>query len=1077
MVQDSSESNDRDRQVNEIISAYLEAVDAGQTPDRQEWLRRYPEFAAELEVFLADYEHVDRVAEPLRPVAAPGTPRLPERVDSGAPVALGPGQPAEPSVGATVHYFGDYELLEEIARGGMGVVYKARQISLNRIVAVKMILAGRLATKADRDRFHSEAQAAALLDHPNIVPVFEVGEHEGQHYFSMGYIDGQSLATRLAEGPLPPKEAAKLVAAVAGAVEYAHRQGVIHRDIKPSNIVIDSKGSPRITDFGLAKRVDSGSDVTATGQVLGTPSYMAPEQAAGQIHAVGPAADVYALGALLYAALTGRPPFQAATPLETLQQVLDREPVALRLLNAAVPRDLETICLKCLDKSVPRRYPTAQALAEDLRRYLEGRPIVARPVGRWEHAWRWCLRNRLVAALSAAAVLLLVIVAVVATAGYLTSSRALRQVVAAQVDTLRRAEISQVPYLIRNLEPLRAEITPQLAELLQQPDLPEKEHLRISLALVAKDESQVPYLRDRLLTAEPAELLVICAALLPYRERLTDELWKSAEDPAAKKENRLRVACALAAFDAESPRWNGIGKVLAEALVAENPLVAATWVDALRPVRNALLPALVTVFQNRNRSESERLLATGILADYAADNPQVLANLLMDADEKKFAVLFPTIKKHGGRAIASLTERLREKPAADKPETQDRYAGRQANLAIALLAMGEGELVWPLLRHTRDPSVRSYIIDRAAPLGLDPRIILRRLEEERDVSARRALILCLGEFETDRLPPVDRNPLIPRLLALYRDDPDAGIHGAAEWLLRLWKQADEIRRVEKPLATGKAEAGRSWYVNRQGQTMVVVRGPVEFLMGSPLGETDRFDIEQLHRRRIDHSLAIAAKSVTFEQYLRFCKDYTVDRKHAPTDDCPVIGTSWYMAAEYCNWLSKQEGLPEKEWCYEPNHDGRYEEGMKPASDFLRRTGYRLPTEAEFEYTCRAGAITRRHYGDSEELLGKYCWYLNNSGNRSRPVGSLKPNDLGLFDMHGNVFNWCEDCVATYPPVQGAEAIVDKADGSAVSDKLSRLLRGGAFQQLPGEVRCARRGASLPRYRTFPMGFRPARTCN
>jgi len=318
-----------------------------------------------------------------------------------------------------IRYLGDYELIDEIARGGMGVVYKARQISLNRIVAVKMILAGLLATKADHDRFHSEAQAAALLDHPNIVPVFEVGEHAGQHYFSMGYVDGQSLATRLAEEPLPPEEAAELVATVAEAVEYAHRQGVIHRDIKPSNILIDSRGRPRVTDFGLAKRVGApggnplvgagrGSELTATGQVLGTPSYMAPEQAAGRISAVGPAADVYALGALLYAALSGRPPFQAATPLETLQQVIEREPLALRRLNPDVPRDLETIVLKCLEKAVPRRYATAQALAEDLQRYLEGRPILARPVGRWEYAWRWCRRQPVMAGLMATVVLTLV---------------------------------------------------------------------------------------------------------------------------------------------------------------------------------------------------------------------------------------------------------------------------------------------------------------------------------------------------------------------------------------------------------------------------------------------------------------------------------------------------------------------------------------------------------------------------------------------------------------------------------------------------------------------------------------------
>ena len=432
-----------------------------------------------------------------------------------------------------IRYMGDYELLAEIARGGMGVVYKARQISLNRIVAVKMILAGQLATKADHERFHAEAQAAALLDHPNIVPIFEVGEHEGQHYFSMGYVDGSSLSARLAERPLTPKEAAELAATVAEAVEYAHRQGVIHRDLKPSNILIDSKGHPRVTDFGLAKQVGApgtpgrGSDLTASGQVLGTPSYMPPEQAAGQIRTVGPAADVYALGAVLYATLTGQPPFQAATPSETLRQVIEREPLTLRQLNPAVPRDLETIALKCLEKSVPRRYATAQALADDLRRYLTGRPIVARPVSRWEHAWRWCRRQPVVAGLSAAAVLLTVLVAVTVTVGYASTSRALHRVVdaqreraLAQVDALRRAEIAQVPYLIEGLKPFRAEVAPQLRQALDQPDLGEKERLRLSLAMVAEDEGQVPYLSDRLLSAEPAELPVICAGAAAARRRI-----------------------------------------------------------------------------------------------------------------------------------------------------------------------------------------------------------------------------------------------------------------------------------------------------------------------------------------------------------------------------------------------------------------------------------------------------------------------------------------------------------------------------------------------------------------------------
>jgi serine/threonine-protein kinase len=321
----------------------------GELPTADEYLSRFPQLdRAALEAELVS-EPSSIHANPLA-ATVQGTPS--RRI-------------APPGPGVRVRYLGDYELLQEVAHGGMGVVYKARQLSLNRLVAVKMILAGELATQEAHDRFHAEAEAAAALDHPNIVPVFEVGEYEGQHYFSMSYVDGQSLAARLADGPLPPREAAELVVTVAEAVEYAHQRGVIHRDIKPSNILIDCHGRPRVTDFGLAKQVDRGSELTATGQALGTPSYMAPEQAAGQINAVSPASDVYGLGALLYALLTGRPPFQAATPLETLTQVVAREPVPPRRLNPAVPKDLETISLKCLEKAIPRRYPSAQALADD----------------------------------------------------------------------------------------------------------------------------------------------------------------------------------------------------------------------------------------------------------------------------------------------------------------------------------------------------------------------------------------------------------------------------------------------------------------------------------------------------------------------------------------------------------------------------------------------------------------------------------------------------------------------------------------------------------------------------------------
>ena len=336
-------------------------------------------------------------------------------------------------IGTRVRYFGDYELLEEIARGGMGVVYRARQTGLNRIVALKMILAGQLASQQDVKRFHTEAEAAANLDHPGIVPVYEVGQYEGQHYFSMGYVDGQSLAARIASGPLAAGDAARLVKSIAEAVQFAHDHNVIHRDLKPANVLLDDQGHPRVTDFGLAKRVSGESELTDTGQVLGTPSFMPPEQAAGKLDQVGPASDIYALGAILYTVVTGRPPFQAASPVDTLLQVLELDPVSPRTLNPRIPRDLETVTLKCLEKEPLRRYASAGEFADELQRFLDGDPIRARPVSRTERVWRWCRRNP---ARALAAGVALLSLAVILVGGYWFNRRLedqLRQTEAAEL--------------------------------------------------------------------------------------------------------------------------------------------------------------------------------------------------------------------------------------------------------------------------------------------------------------------------------------------------------------------------------------------------------------------------------------------------------------------------------------------------------------------------------------------------------------------------------------------------------------------------------------------------------------------
>jgi tetratricopeptide (TPR) repeat protein/tRNA A-37 threonylcarbamoyl transferase component Bud32 len=366
--------------------------EAGESPRLEEYLRRFPHLDRQL-----------RIQFEVEGAIQPSAPSL-----AGAATAVTAGGP-RPLAWAVRPAIPGYELLGELGRGGMGVVYKVRQVRLNRVAALKMILAGELAGPEDATRFLGEAEAVARLHHPNIVQVFACGDHDGHPYFEMEYVAGGSLADRLEGTPWEARDAARLVETLAGALHEVHRLGVVHRDLKPANVLIADDGTPKVADFGLAKWLDVESGLTRTDHVLGSPSYMAPEQAEGKAGVVGPAADVYSLGAVLYELLTGRPPFRAATALETLEQVRSAEPVAPRRLRPKLPRDLETVCLKCLRKEPARRYDSAAGLAEDLRRFGAGEPVRARPVGALERAWRWCRREPTQAALSAALTAALVV--------------------------------------------------------------------------------------------------------------------------------------------------------------------------------------------------------------------------------------------------------------------------------------------------------------------------------------------------------------------------------------------------------------------------------------------------------------------------------------------------------------------------------------------------------------------------------------------------------------------------------------------------------------------------------------------
>src|SRR5579871_2090932 len=527
------------------------------------------------------------------------------------------------------------------------------------------------------------------------------------------------------------------------------------------------------------------------------------------------------------------------------------------------------------------------------------------------------------------------------------------------------------------------------------------------------------------------------------------------------------------------------------------------------PSNYALLPTEADFEPIRNHPEFLALLQAGNAERNYAAIWHPLARLesteLHGQDPKEHLARCKDLAAQGYRpAAVSVTQIRASQPLVTAsvwhrpvvPEAEkEQLAKRQVNAAVALLKLGWPEKVWALLHHQPDPRMRNYLIHRLGASGAKALAVLQRLGAEPEVTARRALVLSLGGFGETDFSPEERASAIEKLRDIYRTDPDAGLHGAARWILRQWKQdswlkqmdeasaKDEskeprLQRIRQGLANAQGVVQSRWYVNGQGQTMAVFAGPVVFLMGSPRREEERTGgvegkLELLHKRRIGQSFAIATHEVTVEQFLRFRKNHRYGKEQAPTSDCPVIGVNWYDAAEYCNWLSAKEKLPTTEWCYEPNPEKHFAAGMRLAPDSWKRTGYRLPTEAEWEYACRAGSLTSRHYGETEELLEKYAWYSKNSlARRTLPVGSLMPNDWGLFDMLGNAAEWTQDPEGEYLDAWGKPTADQQR---TITDSFPRILRGGAFNNVPWLVRSATRFNYVPTNRTNNVGFRLART--
>ena len=1023
--------------------------------------------------------------------------------------------PASMAVAGTT--VGDYTVLSLLGQGGCARVYLATDNRLKRRVALKVLRGGHSVSPEQRRRFELEAATLAKLNHPGIVQVYEVGAFDKGNYIALEFLEGGSLDQALKGRPIPPGVAAVLVQKLALVIQTAHEAGVLHRDLKPANILLAKAVPPRdgqtlqvgdsladlarVSDFGLARYVgDEGN--TQLGEVVGTPSYMAPEQASGPKQKHGPATDVYSLGAILYEALTGRPPFQAATSLATVLLVIKQDPVPPRRLNPNVPRDLETICLKCLAKDPAKRYQTSRALADDLGAWKAGRPISARPASLPEIAWKWVLRNPWPSAAALASLLLLmtVLVSVAQIRGIRQADRnraLLDQILVADGMTL-----SPLLEQWRDAGLDSASLDQEIIRTKEDREITSRQKSTRWLNLALAQENSVAlmeWLEQRVLVnlVGPEYLPLIGSKLdrADVDNRARIRLWA---DHALDSRYRIRLLGILAnTSDSTSAFQLPDYRFIAREMLEKDTGLRRLWASVFTPVSKNLVDEFQGIFSGgleklgpaQRRAVVSYLIwfgkrdARGLLALGLGSDGTVLRELV---DELQAEV---KLDERQWSALWQLAEQTETGKDLDWPGVNEALAGQsgfkrkaRANaLLLLMIATGRedrGRILAALeevLRQSADPEARHHLVIYAGQAQVPPDFFLDLFRNSSDTSVRRAALWALGGYPRTAFPiQFSWESWLDELAKTHRQTTDTGLHSAIDWLVGMvWNDAGG-KGTEW---LKKGTENQSVVVNSLGMKLAKVEGGREFRMGAPKKLNAPLDDIPIARPvRLASGYLLGTREVTVGQFRQFRPGFAAGSKDP---DEPAVSVSLLDAARFCNWLSSREGIPPEQWAYPPQWEKTEDwptlmEQLRIHRDRLGREkakGYRLPGEAEWEFACRAGSGEPRSFGMDGTLLEKFA-YMAVHETSPQKVGALLPNDFGFFDMLGNALEWTDD---QSEPGLMESGRVGLGRGTVDPAGARWVMRGAGFDFQPLFFRSDYRYREFPAEKWFSYGFRVAKS--